>query len=196
MTSHSPSPLLLVLNAGSSSLKFGVFEARGGACVARGLVERIGAANAELTLTDTGDHSTRQVPILAPTHAECVGPVLDEIIKITGDRLAAVGHRLVYGGERASAPAKVDPALIEELRRASPLAPEHLPAEIEIIEAVTCQFPNLPQVACFDTTFHHHLPRVARMLPIPRRYEARGIRRHGYHGLSFEFLMEELRRLH
>ena len=85
--------------------------------------------------------------------------------------------------------------MVQELRRLSPFDPEHMPEEILLIEAFQRRFPDLPQVACFDTAFHHDLPRVARMLPIPRRYEAQGVRRYGFHGLSYEFLMGELARL-
>ena len=85
--------------------------------------------------------------------------------------------------------------MIGELRRLSPFDPEHMPEDILLIEAFQRRFPALPQVACFDTAFHHDLPRVARMLPIPRRYEAQGVRRYGFHGLSYAFLMEELARL-
>ena len=85
--------------------------------------------------------------------------------------------------------------MVEELRRLSPFDPEHLPEEILLTEAFHRRFPDLPQVACFDTAFHHDLPRVARLLPIPRRYEAQGVRRYGFHGLSYAFLMEELARL-
>jgi len=85
--------------------------------------------------------------------------------------------------------------MIEELRRLSPFDPEHLPLEIELIEAFRQRHPTLPQVACFDTAFHRTMPRVATLLPIPRRYEAEGVRRYGFHGLSYEFLMEELARL-
>jgi acetate kinase len=85
--------------------------------------------------------------------------------------------------------------MVQELRRFSAFDPEHMPEEILLIEAFQRRFPDLPQVACFDTAFHHDLPRVARMLPIPRRYEAQGVRRYGFHGLSYEFLMGELARL-
>ena len=85
--------------------------------------------------------------------------------------------------------------MVQELRRLSPFDPEHMPEEILLIEAFHRRFPDLPQVACFDTAFHHDLPRVARMLPIPRRYEAQGVRRYGFHGLSYAFLMGELARL-
>ena len=85
--------------------------------------------------------------------------------------------------------------MVEELHRLSPFDPEHLPEEILLTEAFQRRFPDLPQVACFDTAFHHDLPRVARLLPIPRRYEAQGVRRYGFHGLSYAFLMGELARL-
>jgi acetate kinase len=85
--------------------------------------------------------------------------------------------------------------MVEELHRLSPFDPEHLPEEILLTEAFHRRFPELPQVACFDTAFHHDLPRVARLLPIPRRYEAQGVRRYGFHGLSYAFLMEELARV-
>ncbi len=84
---------------------------------------------------------------------------------------------------------------LTELHRLSPFDPDHLPEEILLTEAFHRRFPDLPQVACFDTAFHHDLPRVAQLLPIPRRYEAQGVRRYGFHGLSYAFLMEELARL-
>ena len=111
------------------------------------------------------------------------------------DALTAVGHRVVHGGPKYSEPQRITAEMIEELHRLSPFDPEHLPEEILLIEAFHRRFPNLPQVACFDTAFHHDLPRVAQMLPIPRRYEAQGVRRYGFHGLSYEFLMGELARL-
>jgi acetate kinase len=85
--------------------------------------------------------------------------------------------------------------MVEELRQLRPFDPEHLPEEIQLIEAFHRRFPNVPQEACFDTAFHNDLPRVARLLPIPRRYEAQGVRRYGFHGLSYAFLMGELARV-
>jgi acetate kinase len=111
------------------------------------------------------------------------------------DALAAVGHRVVHGGSRFSKPQRITAEMIAELHRLSPFDPEHLPLEIELIEAFRQRHPALPQVACFDTAFHRTMPRVATLLPIPRRYEAAGIRRYGFHGLSYEFLMTELARL-
>ena len=107
----------------------------------------------------------------------------------------AVGHRVVHGGPNYSEPQKVTAEMVEELHRLSPFDPEHLPLEIELIEAFRQRHPRLPQVACFDTAFHRTMPRVATLLPIPRRYEAQGVRRYGFHGLSYAILMEELARL-
>jgi acetate kinase len=106
-----------------------------------------------------------------------------------------VGHRVVHGGPKYSDPQLITKEMVEELRRLTPFDPEHLPEEILLTEAFHRRFPELPQVACFDTAFHHELPRVARLLPIPRRYEALGVRRYGFHGLSYSFLMGELVRL-
>jgi acetate kinase len=111
------------------------------------------------------------------------------------DALVAVGHRVVHGGPKYSKPQRITPEMIQELHQLSSFDPEHLPEEILLIEAFQHRFPELPQVACFDTAFHHDLPRVAQLLPIPRRYEAQGVRRYGFHGLSYEFLMGELARL-
>jgi acetate kinase len=109
--------------------------------------------------------------------------------------LTAVGHRVVHGGPKYSEPQRITPEMIEELQRLSPFDPEHLPAELLLSEAFHRRFPHVPQVACFDTAFHHDLPRVARLLPIPRRYEAKGVFRYGFHGLSYAYLMQELERL-
>jgi acetate kinase len=125
-----------------------------------------------------------------------VDTLLDWIEERIGpDALTAVGHRIVHGGPKYCKPQLITAETIEELHQLSPFDPEHMPEEILLIEALQLRFPNLPQVACFDTAFHHNLPRVAKLLPIPRRFEAQGVRRYGFHGLSYEFLMEELARL-
>ena len=164
---------LLILNAGSSSLKFTLFE-----------------ANAQLTRIVGG---TIENPGSA---ASCLAVVLQKIQSFIGDKsLAAIGHRVVHGGPRYSAPERVTTELLQALRALSPIDPEHLPSEIALLEAARARFPNVPQLVCFDTAFHRDLPRVARLLPIPRRYEKAGVRRYGFHGLSYEFLLEELARL-
>ena len=135
-------------------------------------------------------------PVTAADHTAAVGALIDWIEEHSGrDALAAVGHRVVHGGPKYSKPQQVTAEMVEELHRLSPFDPEHLPLEIELIEAFRQRHPKLPQVACFDTAFHRTMPRVATLLPIPRRYEAQGVRRYGFHGLSYEFLMAELARL-
>jgi len=134
--------------------------------------------------------------VTAPDHMVAVGALMDWIEERTGhDALTAVGHRVVHGGPKYSKPQLITAEMVEELHRLSPFDPEHLPEEILLTEAFHRRFPALPQVACFDTAFHHDLPRVARLLPIPRRYEAQGVRRYGFHGISYAFLMGELARL-
>ena len=134
--------------------------------------------------------------VTAPNHTAAVAALMDWIEERTGrDGLTAVGHRVVHGGPKYCQPQRITVEMIQELHRLSPFDPEHLPEEVLLTEAFQRRFPDLPQVACFDTAFHHDLPRVARLLPIPRRYEAQGVRRYGFHGLSYAFLMEELARL-
>jgi len=188
---------ILTINGGSSSIKFALFEV--GASLRRvfsGAIERIGMPEAALRVKGLipADNVTRLVT--APDHTAAVGVLMDWIEERGGRyALTAVGHRVVHGGPKYSEPRRVDAAMIEELRRLSPFDPEHLPEEILLTEAFHRRFPGLPQVACFDTAFHHDLPRVARLLPIPRRYESKGVRRYGFHGLSYAFLMEELARV-
>ena len=143
---------------------------------------------------DQADNVSRSV--MAPDHTVAVGALMDWIEERIGrDGLTGVGHRVVHGGAKYSQPQRITGEMIEELHRLSAFDPEHLPEEILLTEAFHRRFPELPQVACFDTAFHHDMPRVAQLLPIPRRYEAQGVRRYGFHGLSYEFLMEELARL-
>ena len=131
-----------------------------------------------------------------PNHAAAVEILIDQLGQsCRGSSLQAIGHRVVHGGSRYTNPERISPAVMEELRRLSPYDPEHLPAELTIIDALGAHYPTIPQVACFDTGFHQHLPPVARLLAIPRRYEKQGVRRYGFHGLSYAYLMEELERV-
>jgi acetate kinase len=191
------SPRILTINGGSSSIKFALFEA--GAPLRRileGGVERVGLPDATLRVKGLNPADNFSRCVTAPDHTAAVGALMDWIEERSRrDALTAVGHRVVHGGPKYSQPQRITAEMIAELHRLSPFDPEHLPEEILLTEAFHHRFPDLPQVACFDTTFHHDLPRVARLLPIPRRYEAEGVRRYGFHGLSYAFLMEELTRL-
>src|SRR6185437_357118 len=188
--SQSPGHVL-ALNAGSSSLKFAVFTAgTSPARVVSGDIDRIGTADATFVLKEHG-HRT-QKKISARDHSAALEHV---ITRLAESQFKGVGHRVVHGGPKYREPQMVDDGMLVELRRVGPFDPEHLPAEIALIEMLSAKFPGLPQVACFDTAFHRTLPSVARLLPIPRRYETRGVQRYGFHGLSYAFLMEELARL-
>lgn len=190
-------PCILTINGGSSSIKFAMFEA----CdlLKRNLeggIDRIGLPDAAFRVKglNPADNFSRSVTV--PDHTAAVGALMDWIAVRSGhDGLTAVGHRVVHGGPKYSRPQRITVEMVAELHGLSPFDPEHLPEEILLIEAFHRRFPDLPQVACFDTAFHHDLPRVARILPIPRRYEEKGVRRYGFHGLSYEFLMGELARL-
>jgi len=188
---------ILTINGGSSSIKFALFEAGDSLRrILQGGIDRIGLPEATLRVKGLSQADNVSRSVKAPDHTVAVGALMDCIEERSGrDALTAVGHRVVHGGPKYSKPQRITPEMIDELHRLSPFDPEHLPEEILLTEAFQRRFPDLPQVACFDTAFHHDLPRVARMLPIPRRYEAQGVRRYGFHGLSYAFLMGELPRL-
>jgi acetate kinase len=188
---------ILTVNGGSSSIKFALFETRDSLqCVLKGAIDRIGLQNATFSVKGLKQADTFSRSVTAPDHTAAVGALMDWVEERSrSDGLFAVGHRVVHGGPKYSSPQRITAAMVEELHRLSPFDPEHLPEEILLTEAFHRRFPDLPQVACFDTAFHHELPRVAQLLPIPRRYEALGVRRYGFHGLSYAFLMGELARL-
>jgi acetate kinase len=190
-------PRILSINGGSSSIKFALFEAGDSLLrILEGGIERIGLPEATLRVKGLNQADNFSRLVKAPDHTVAVGQLMDWIEERSGrEALTAVGHRVVHGGPNYSKPQRITPEMVEELRRLSPFDPEHLPEEILLTEAFHRRFPDLPQVACFDTAFHHDLPRVARLLPIPRRYEAQGVRRYGFHGLSYAFLLGELARL-
>ena len=193
---------ILAINGGSSSIKFAMFESIVGDDVdplrriLDGSIERIGRADAVIHAkgVDASDNLSR--PAAAPHYKAAVSELMDLIAKRSGvEELKAIGHRIVHGGPKYFEPQPITSEMLDELRRFSLFDPEHLPEAILLIEAFRSRFPNVPQVACFDTAFHHNLPMVARLLPIPRKYEAQGVRRYGFHGLSYEYLMGELARI-
>jgi acetate kinase len=190
-------PSVLTINGGSSSIKFALFQA--GTGLERhlgGRIEGIGLRQGSFKVKGLNPADSLSQAIVAPDHTVAVGVLMDWVEqRIANGVLAAVGHRVVHGGPNYWEPQEITPVMIKELRQLSPFDPEHLPEEILLTEAFHRRFPDLPQVACFDTAFHHDLPRLARLLPLPRRYEAKGIRRYGFHGLSCAYLIEELARV-
>ncbi len=184
---------ILTINSGSSSIKFALFDADSNfKKELTGKIDRIGLSNTALTyhnlLTDKTDKeiigNTSAVKYLDDWLKECL-----DIASISG-----IGHRVVHGMKHAE-PELVSQELLDELHRISAYDPDHLPQEIEMIEIFRKRYPKLLQIACFDTSFHSTMPSVAKLLPLPRKYEAMGIQRYGFHGLSYAYLMEELTRI-
>ena len=192
-----PDRSILTINGGSSSIKFALFET--GDPMRRlmsGGIERIGSPEARLRVKGMTDGDSTSERVTAPDTSAAVGVRIEFLDKRgTPKTLTAIGHRVVHGGPKYSEPRAITPEMIRELRELEPFDPEHLPEEILLVEAFQRRFPDLPQVACFDTAFHHDMPRVAQILAIPRRYEAKGVRRYGFHGLSYAYLMGELERI-
>jgi len=185
---------ILTINGGSSSIKFALFEiGEAIAQVLAGGIESIGSPTATLKVTGRTQVDAVSRAVTAPDHNAAVTVLMDWVEgRGDRDRLSAIGHRVVHGGPKYYEPQRLDLQIIAELRDLSPFDPQHLPEEVALIEAFLGRFPDLPQFACFDTAFFHDLPRVAQLLAIPRRYEAQGVRRYGFHGLSYEFLMGEI----
>ncbi len=188
---------ILTLNRGSSSLKFAVFEfARPPRRLLIGKFDRIGLSGSSLTVTDLASRHQDQQLVEIPDHVGCAPLLVEVLDKKTGfTSIGAIAHRVVHGGPSYLEPQPVTPEMLQELRRLAPFDPEHLPPEIGLMESFHLQHPGLLQIACFDTAFHRDLPRVAKLLPLPRHYEAKGIWRYGFHGLSYSYLMEELARV-
>jgi acetate kinase len=186
----------LAINGGSSSIRFALYD-MGTAPLRRrlaGKVDRVGLSGTTLTAEDASGQRLDSRAMPTADRSSAVLALLDWLeAQPAFASVKAVGHRVVHGMGH-SEPEPVTSAMLDELRRIAPHDPEHLPLEIELIEAIRQRHPALPQIVCFDTAFHRTMPRVASLLPIPRRYATAGVRRYGFHGLSYEFLMEELAR--
>jgi acetate kinase len=187
---------ILTINGGSSSIKFALYAVvkplKRELC---GTIDRIGLSRTNLTFHDDDGKPQASRELIAADHKSAANSLLDWLeTQPDFASVKAVGHRVVHGMKHTE-PEIVTPELLAELHRISPYDPDHLPREIELIEAFRQRHPKLPQLACFDTAFHQTMPRVAKLLPIPRRFDAKGIQRYGFHGLSYSYLMEELARL-
>ena len=187
---------LLTINSGSSSIKFALYEVD--EPLRRrldGKVDRIGLSGTNLRVNDPAGKAQAHRILDETEYSTPAGVLLDWLeAQQFFETVKAVGHRVVHGMTHVE-PEPVTPGLLDELHRIIPYDPEHLPREIELIEAFRRRHPALPQVVCFDTAFHRAMPRVAKLLPIPRRYGTKGIERYGFHGLSYTYLLEALARL-
>lgn len=185
---------ILTINSGSSSIKFALYAADENLKkIFSGEIKRIGLSNPEFRVTNPITNEKNEILINA-TNFKGAAEVLVEWLKkqTSFGQVSYIGHRIVHGMEHTR-PEMIDEKLIEELRAISKYDPDHLPAEIELIELFKKQFPEINQFACFDTSFHTGMPRVAKILPIPRRFINAGIQRYGFHGLSYTYLMEALK---
>ncbi len=193
---ENPVKSILTINGGYSSVMFAVFAVE--EPLKRGLhgaIDRIGLSGTTLKFQDPAQQNQKSLDLAASDHKSASKFLFDWLEKrINFEAVAGVGHRVVHG-MRHTAPELVTPELITDLHHISPIDPEHLPQEIALMEAICERYPKLPQVACFDTAFHQVMPRVARLLGFPRRLDALGVQRYGFHGLSYEYLMDELGRL-
>jgi acetate kinase len=189
-------PNVLTINGGSSSIRFAIFEAsQPPRRLLQGKMDRIGSGDTSLTVDHDGGSAPTHIKAAIKDSAAAIDFLLDWLeSQPLFKTLDGVGHRVVHGMLH-TAPERVTTALLNELKSIVPFDPEHMPREIELIEALQRRHGQLPQVVCFDTAFHRSMPRVATQLPIPRRYAAKGIQRYGFHGLSYTFLMRELARL-
>ncbi|MCY7388503.1 MAG: acetate/propionate family kinase [Burkholderiales bacterium] len=186
---------ILTVNGGSSSIKFALFDNSASIpLLLRGQIERIGGAGAVLTAQGSKEREDFTQPIAGKDFPTAITGFLDWIRSQGIEQsLIAVGHRIVHGGSHYHLPQRVTPQLLQELHRLVALAPAHLPSELLLLETLQERMPAVPQIACFDTAFHHDMPRVAQLLPIPNRNNA-DLRRYGFHGLSYAFLLSELLR--
>lgn len=187
---HNDGALILVLNCGSSSIKFALFAANGGSVAQQpewsGKVEGIGR---EKTICRAGGLPAETLVFAQEqAHHEALAHIREKVVEqLAGRRLHAVAHRVVHGGSKYFAPVLIDAAVLADLKAYVPLAPLHQPFALEAIEVLLESRPDIAQVACFDTAFHHTVPQVEQMLALPYDAWQRGLRRYGFHGLSYEY---------
>jgi acetate kinase len=177
---------VLVINAGSSSIKFGLYVwGHSPEKIFYGEISRIGLPG--VSFTKNSEKQTISLPV--NDYPSAITFLTSWLEDSTGfNDIQAIGHRVVHGMERDK-PAHVTPQLITELKQLIAYDPDHLPYQIQLIDAFAKHVPEIPQVVCFDTAFHHTMPRVAQLMAIPRRFEKLGVRRYGFHGLSYDYLM-------
>jgi acetate kinase len=195
VTNTQPELATLSLNSGSSSLKFGLYHVSDSRTetLLSGTAESIGAASGKFHVRNSQGNTLTYDTAPIPSQRDAIiliGKFLD------GSKIpspAAVGHRIVHGGPKLRQHCLIDNAVTQQLEAAAAFAPLHTPAALSVIRFAQEHFPGLPQIACFDTTFHAGMPDVARVLPIPRELQLEGIQRYGFHGLSCESIVHQLK---
>jgi acetate kinase len=188
--------MILVINSGSSSIKFALYKSEGQPeKVMNGQITRIGLPGVEFAYHHAGKSEKPELHPAKNDYPSVVSWLIGWFEKqIDLTQISAIGHRIVHGMQYTE-PSIITDDLLKELKRIIPYDPEHLPNEIRLIEAFRQHHATIPQFACFDTAFHQTMPRVAKLLPVPRRFDRVGVHRYGFHGLSYQFLMQALENL-
>ena len=188
---------IAVVNAGSSSVKFGIYDMGGDeALLLRGQVEQIGVSPSLTASDGETELVSRTFPTAGFGHSEAMDAIIELARELLPDStVKGVGHRVVHGGTHFAAPIEVSAEIIAELEKLAPLAPLHQPHNLAPIKSIAQRSPPIRQVACFDTAFHHVQPDLAQLFAIPRELSQSGIRRYGFHGLSYEYVSGRLREI-
>lgn len=192
--------VILALNAGSSTLKFALYDALDLVCLCRGVIEAIGRRGGRVQIHAHGEAAPLLLagagPVQDLDHEGAARWLIEAVAeKLPGSDIVAVGHRVVHGGADFAEPVRVTPEILERLAAFSPLAPSHQPHNLAPIRSLLKARPSLPQIACFDTAFHRTQPRLAQLFALPRSFAERGVIRYGFHGLSYQFIAGELLKL-
>jgi len=192
----SPCVNILAINSGSSSIKFSVYRLNGHLeRILDGNVDRIGLKDTRLDYNNLATEKQGNLRLDLSDHKSVANFLIGWLEEqLDFSMISGIGHRVVFGMKHTE-PEIITQKLLDELHRIIPYDSDHLPEEIELIHVFRQRYPNLKQVACFDTAFHSKMPRVAKLLPIPRRFDTLGIQRYGFHGLSYAYLMAELGRV-
>lgn len=194
MTGAEPALNILALNSGSSSLKFGLYRVGSSRTemLLSGQAESIGDKTAKFYARDSRQEELVSETVSFSNHREAIVRIARLLAESTVPAPAAIGHRIVHGGQKLRQHCLIDEAVLRQLEAASAFAPLHTPSALSVIRFAQQHFPGLPQIACFDTTFHVELPDVARVLPISKELQSEGIQRYGFHGLSLESIVRQL----
>ncbi|WP_375745801.1 acetate/propionate family kinase [Corallococcus interemptor] len=185
---------VLVINSGSSSLKFGLYAEQRGQEVARfkGSATRIGTEHGRLVVKDGTGKQVRAVDVRHPSQEDAFREAVRHLEELGGERPRAIGHRVVHGGPRLREHQALTPEVMKALEEATHFAPLHIPPALRLIRATERHYPGVPQFVCFDTAFHATMPEVASTLPLPRSVREQGVQRYGFHGLSYESIVARL----
>ncbi len=188
--------MILSINGGSSSIKFACYQFhKDPKALLSGAIENIGSSASRFQFTDHTDERKHIFTIGAADHEQAAHILLGKFSNLIDfKKVGVIGHRIVHGMDH-TAPEVITPDLLKELNQISTFDPEHLPAEIKLIEIFRKKYPHIKQIACFDTSFHTSMPLRAKLLALPRKYYDKGIKRYGFHGLSYAYLLQELERI-